>query len=54
MDIRPVGSTAIFRAHKIKLENLQTGNKTEVLYEAYAINNGVSQNIFTKTWLETK
>lgn len=54
LDIRPVGSASIFRAHRIELENLQTGNKTEVLYEAYAINNGVNENIFTKTWLETK
>ena len=54
MDIRPVGSASIYRAHKIKLENLQTGNKTEVIYEAYTINNGVSENIFTNTWLETK
>ena len=54
MDIRPVGNAEIFRAHKIKLENFQTGNKTEVIYEAYAINIGVSENIFTKTWLETK
>ena len=54
LDIRPVGNSSIFRAHKIKLENVQTGNKTEVLYEAFAINNGINANIFTKTWLETK
>jgi outer membrane lipoprotein-sorting protein len=53
-DIQPVGNSSIFRAHKIKLENVQTGNKTEVLYEDFAINEGINPSIFTKTYLETK
>ncbi|MFN3999959.1 outer membrane lipoprotein-sorting protein [Algoriphagus sp.] len=54
LDIRPIGNTSIYRAHKIELENVQTGNKTEVIYEAFAINNGINATIFTKTWLETR
>lgn len=53
-DIHPIGNSSKFRAHKIMLENLQTGNKTEVLYEGFVINQGISANIFTKSWLETK
>lgn len=53
-DIRPVASTKFHRAHTILLRNEKTGNRTEVQYKDFAINQGVSPQLFSKTALEIR
>jgi outer membrane lipoprotein-sorting protein len=53
-DIRPIGESNFFKAHQIAVENVQTSNTTQVRYEGFVINHGLSADIFTKTWLETR
>ncbi|MEQ8705862.1 MAG: outer membrane lipoprotein-sorting protein [Phaeodactylibacter sp.] len=53
-DIRPIGSGGHYRAHQIKMENVQTGNTTVVQYKDFAINEGVEAAIFSTTWMETR
>lgn len=52
-DIRKVGGN-FYRAHKIELVNHQSGNRTEVIYADFVINQGVDASLFSKTYLETK
>lgn len=54
-DIKVVpNSKDYYRAHKIELENVQTGNSTKVVYTDLVINKGIKSDIFSTTWLETK
>lgn len=53
-DLRPIAGTSLHRAHQIKLENTQSGNQTIVEYGAFTINQGVEEELFTKSYLETK
>ena len=53
-EIRPVGSGEHYRAHQIKMENVQTGNTTMVKYEDFVINEGVDAAMFSTTWMETR
>jgi outer membrane lipoprotein-sorting protein len=52
-DIRKVGGN-FYRAHQIELVNHQSGNRTEVIYTDFVINQGVDASLFSKTYLETK
>jgi len=53
-NIRPVGSSGHYRAHRITMENVQTGNTTKVQYSGFAINEGVDAALFSTTWMETR
>jgi negative regulator of sigma E activity len=53
-DIKPVGDSGFFRAYNVEVENVQTGNKTKVAYSDFAINQGVDEQMFSKTYLETQ
>jgi len=53
-DIRSVGAGKHVRAHRVVMHNVQTGNRTEVSYRNFAIDQQVQEEIFTKTWLETR
>lgn len=53
-DIKPVGDSGFFRAYRVEVENVQTGNKTKVDYSDFAINQGVDGQMFSKTYLETQ
>ncbi len=54
-DIKVIPSSKdYYRAHKIELENVQTGNMTKVVYTDFIINKGIKSDMFSTTWLETK
>lgn len=53
-DLRQVAGSQVWRAHQIRLENRQSGNRTEVTYRNFVIDQGVEDNLFTKTYLETR
>lgn len=53
-EIRPIGTSGHYRAHRIKMENIQTGNTTVVQYSGFAINEGVDAAMFSTTWMETR
>lgn len=53
-EIHPIGTSRHYRAHQIKMENVQTGNTTVVQYTGFAIDEGVDAAMFSTTWMETR
>lgn len=53
-EIKPVGNSGFFRAYRVEVDNKQTGNRTKVEYSDFAINQGVDEQMFSKTYLETQ
>ncbi|NOX88359.1 MAG: outer membrane lipoprotein-sorting protein [Calditrichaeota bacterium] len=51
-DIREIGNSAKWRAHRIEMENLKTGHKTVLYFNNYIINKGVEDRYFTQRYLE--
>jgi len=51
-DIRSIGK-GVFRAHSVKLENIQTRNTTEVSYQGFRVDDKIDSGIFTTSYLET-
>lgn len=53
-EIKKIAGTNFYRAHRVRLDNKQSGNRTDVTYKGFAINRGVDKGLFSKTYLETK
>jgi len=51
-DIKSIGK-GVFRAHSVKLENIQTRNTTEVSYQDFRVDDKIDSGIFTTSYLET-
>lgn len=51
-NIRPISGTEVSRSHQITMKNLKTGHQTQLTYENYAINQGLSSNQFSMRSLE--
>ncbi|EAT10904.1 outer membrane lipoprotein-sorting protein [Bermanella marisrubri] len=51
-NIRPVSGTDVSRSHKVTMKNLKTGHQTQLTYEDYLINKGLSSNQFSMRSLE--
>ena len=51
-DIESVGGH--YRPLRAKMDNVQTGNKTEVIYAGIQIDTGLESDLFTKTYLENQ
>jgi len=52
-DVKAIAGSQKKRAHKAVIENLKTGNRTEVSYEDFVINAGIDKSMFNKNYLET-
>ncbi len=52
-DIKTITGTQKKRAHKAVIQNLKTGNRTEVSYEDFVINAGIDKSMFNKNYLES-
>ena len=51
-DIRKIENTNKWRAHKMEMEEIKSGNKTILLYKDFKINSGINNTLFTKENLE--
>ncbi len=51
-EIREIGDSGTWRAHRIVMENLKNGHKTVLLFENYRINQGLGDKFFTRRYLE--
>jgi len=52
-DIRKISGTNKHRAHKAVIQNIKTGNRTEVSYEDFVVNAGIDKGMFNKNYLES-
>ncbi len=51
-DIREIGDSGKWRAHRITMENRKSKHKTVLLFENYRINEGLADKFFTRRYLE--
>jgi len=51
-DIRLIAGTGKWRAHRMEMKNLKTGHRTVLLFENFAINQGVKDDLFTRRYLK--
>lgn len=52
-DIRKIANSHNHRAHKAVIQNIKTGNRTEVSYEDFVVNAGIDKGMFNKNALES-
>ena len=52
-DIKQVPNSSRYRPFSARMKNLLTGNATEIIYSEIKIDSGISEDIFTKQYLET-
>jgi len=53
-DVRQIEGSTLFRAHEVKIENMKTGNYTEVSYSDFMIDQGIDKQKFSKAYLESQ
>lgn len=51
-DIRLIEGTNKWRAHRMEMENVQTRHKTVLLFDNFAINQGLKGKLFTQRYLQ--